>query len=110
MSSYLNKKSVLCGKIICLTIAWYWIGYPEKDDIRKRFYKRGYNFSQRFKNYKLWDKYAEPLFISQFTTFFTAGHAFIEGMISDNEDQESVELEMKKMKQNIINDLARDKV
>lgn len=105
MSSYFNKKHILYAKIASLTIAWYCIGYPEKEDIRQRFYKRGYNFSQRFKKYKLWDKYAEPLFISQFTTFFTAGYSFIEGMISDNEDKERIELEMKKMKENIIKDL-----
>lgn len=105
MASYLASHPWFFAKLIGFPLLWYGIGRLNKEDIRMNCYRRGYQLSQRFKNYPYWDKYAEPFCVSQFTNVFTAGHAFIEGMVSDNEDQTSIQKDLDKMKQDITNEL-----
>lgn len=62
-----------------------------KKDMRGNMFDRGYNLSQKYKKYRVWDKMVEPFVITQFGLFFGAGHSFIKGMISDNSNREKLE-------------------
>jgi hypothetical protein len=47
----------------------------------------GLLLSQKFKPFKCWDAFVEPFIIHQFGVFFIAGHSFIKGLVSDNNDK-----------------------
>jgi hypothetical protein len=95
----MSKK--FCTKLVLVPLIWYGIGRPDKEKIRTNFHDKGYQLSQRFKNYPVWDRYAEPFFISQFTNIFIAGHSFLEGMASDNENQSRIQKKLDEMDKNI---------
>jgi hypothetical protein len=78
---YCRITYVLCGSAL-----WYYIGTRDKKLLKTTMYNKGYNLSQKFKLWPAWDIYAEPLIINQFSILFTAGNAFIKGLISDNEN------------------------
>ena len=104
MSSRFTKPW-LYAKAIGIPLLWHGIGRPDKEDVRDNFYNKGYRLSQNFKDYPTWDRYAEPFLVSQFTNIFTAGNSFIEGMVSDNEDQKSIQSELDKMRNDIKDEL-----
>lgn len=95
------KKMLYFGGIIGVPFAWYNLSLCKRKDIRKLFYNKGANVSTKFKHYPMWDQYVEPFFIQQFSIIFTATHAFIEGMVSDNEDQYSVNIDLDNMHKDI---------
>lgn len=95
----------LYAKVLGFSSFWYYVGRHDKKDVHILFHNKGYQLSQSFKNYPVWDKYAEPILISQFTTIFTAGYSFLEGLVSDNENQAEVQEDMNELKQDIINQL-----
>ena len=68
-------------------------------------YNKGLTLSQKFKKYYYWDAYVEPFAIRQFAILFTAGNAFIKGMIADNEDKTKVALDMEQFKKDIEEEL-----
>lgn len=105
LASYLGLTSY---KALILTIGlplvWYSLGLISIVVVRKYMFNTGYYISQSCKKVPYWDRYVEPIFIRQFTIFFTASHSLIEGMVSDNEDSEEIVEEMKKMKESILED------
>lgn len=72
---------------------WYNIGTHDKKYTRIVMYNKGLALSQKFKRYPVWDAYVEIFAIRQFTILFTAGNAFIKGMVADNDDKINVELD-----------------
>lgn len=92
-------------KLISIPIIWYAVGFPDKKDIQRSAFNKGYCLSQKFKKIPHWDQYAEPLFISQFSNIFSAGYSFIEGMISDNEDQETIQNQLNSIRHEILSEL-----
>lgn len=90
-------------KYIPLPIIWYNLGVYDNKNVKQNMFNAGYNTSQKFKNYTVWDKLVEPFIIRQFSTVFIGGHSFIKGMISDNKDKERIEEYVSNM-DNVIND------
>lgn len=86
-------------------IAWYYIGTFDRDNIRKSMYCKGFNLSQKFKRYPVWDRYAEPIIVKQFSILFTGGNAFIKGMLSDNLNKQSVDKTLKQFNDEIQKEL-----
>ncbi len=86
MATYYKK---LLG-LVTIGSVWYSSSKVDKKDMRKNMFDRGLNLSQKYKNYKAWDNFVEPFIITQFGLFFGAGHSFIKGMISDNDNKEKL--------------------
>ena len=76
--------------MMALPVVWYYLGTINKDGVKTASFNCGLKLSQKYKKYPAWDDYVEPMLIRQFAIIIYAGHAFIEGMISDNEDKRTV--------------------
>jgi len=90
---------------LSLPLVWYKLATMEKEFVRRYMYTKGRQLSEKFKLFPSWDKYAEPFLIRQFSIIFTGGHAFIEGMVEDNDDQDKVEEDLNELKNDIENEL-----
>lgn len=99
------KKYTRIALLITLPYGWYKLTKSNKDDVRNKSFAKGLELSQKFKKYPVWDKYVEMLLIRQFSILFIACDSFINGMVSDNENQIHVADELAKMKTNIIEEL-----
>jgi len=102
------KKPLFYAKVIGVPILWYNIGLYNRDDIRKNFYDKGLRTSQMFKPIPMWDNYAEPFVIKQFSILFTAGNSFIDGMVSDNENKDYIKKKVDEMKHSIDDDIKKN--
>jgi len=103
-SRIFSKQNIYC-KYIPFICTWYYIGAHEKKDINKYMFTSGYNLSQKFKRYSVWDNYVEPFLIKQFAILFSGGNSFIKGMISDNENNKDITNSVQQLKNDIIGDL-----
>lgn len=95
------------GKYAIIPIIWYTLGRFDRDNVRKNMYNKGYNVSQSMKKIPMWDDYAEPFMINQFSVLFTAGHSFLEGMISDNDNKVRIDDDMKQFDKEIKDELSK---
>ncbi|GAI97778.1 unnamed protein product, partial [marine sediment metagenome] len=93
------------GLMIATPITLYSVGAIRKDKLRRSMFNAGFIVSQKFKKIPLWDKYIEPAFIKNFATLVIAGNALLEGMTSDNNEENSVVQDMEKMREDIKQDL-----
>jgi hypothetical protein len=48
------------------------------------------------------------LVISKFSTFFTATHCFIEGLVSDNKHMDEIKKDLQVMHKDIIEEIIRE--
>lgn len=71
---------------------WYYLGTYDREHLKKLWYVKGLNVSQKFKPYPAWDAYVEPFIIKQFSLLFSAGNSFINGMTSDNTSDISADI------------------
>lgn len=94
--------------LLSLPIIWYYISTHDKQTIKTDMYCRGLLFSQKFKKYPAFDKYLEPMLINQFAILFTAGNAFIHGMLADNTDQLEVKQELENFNKQISEELSNN--
>ena len=78
----INKSKITY--ILCGASFWYYLGTHDRKHLKKIWYVKGLNVSQKFKPYPAWDLYAEPFIINQFSILFAIGNSFIKGMTSDN--------------------------
>ena len=85
-------------------IIWWWVGTRDKNNIRKEMFNRGLKTSQYFKPCTGWDNYVEPLIIKQFSILFTAGNSFIKGMLSDNDNKNTVKKVLQDFKNDIVDE------
>jgi len=86
-------------------VGWMVMGRVENNKSMKRYaFNKGYNFSQKFKKYWVWDACVEPVIVRQSYIVFTFGNAFIKGMISDNEEGQKKEI-MERYKEKIEEEL-----
>jgi hypothetical protein len=92
--------------LLSLPIIWYYISIHDKETIKVNMHYRGLLFSQKFKKYPAFDKYLEPMIINQFAILFTAGNAFIHGMLADNKDQIEVKHELENFNKQISEELS----
>ena len=90
-----------------LLAVWAGMGMIDREKAKNLTYKLGYLLSQKCQMIPYWDKYAEPIIIRQLALLFVTGHAFVEGMISDNKDKEEAEKEMEKM-EDLVKDVLDD--
>lgn len=90
--------------LISVPVVLYSVGMIRKDKLRRSMFNAGFIISQKFKKIPFWDKYIEPAFIKNFATFVVAGNALLEGMVSDNDQEDTVD-DMKKMRDDIKEDL-----
>ena len=94
-----NTSWYTIGKWSAITsfvYGFYKLGYADKEEVKEYSFYRGLQISQKFKSVKAWDKYVEPMIIHRFGVMFGAGHSFLEGLISDNED-ENIKMTLKKI-------------
>ena len=78
------------SKLILLLISWGYINNTDnmdKEIVKQIVFTKGYEISQRFKNYPAWDNIIEPFIIKQCSFIFSVGNSFIDGMISDNDNE-----------------------
>ena len=90
---------------ISIPFLWFYIGTYDRNVLRNDMYDKGRNLSQKLKPIPYWDKYAEPIIIRQFSNIFTAGNSFIKGLISDNDDQDSLNTTIEQYKHEIDDEL-----
>ncbi len=86
---------------IAFSIFWGLIDSKDANKIKQKAFDKGLNLSQKFKKYKAWDKYAEPLIVRQFAFLFGVGNSFIKGLISDNGDNKIINESLNEMKKEI---------
>ena len=90
---------------VATPLLWYYVGTYDRNYIRGKMYDKGYNLSQSFKQYPIWDNYAEPIILKQFSILFTGGNAFIKGMLSDNDDKANVDKILKEFESSVSKEL-----
>jgi len=105
MNYYFRK---VCKYTVFCAI-WYKLGCINTDDVKNKSYIHGYNISQKFKKYPVWDNQVEPLIIKQFSNIFIVGHAFINGLVSDNDDKKKITKHMSSFYKNIKQDIDTGK-
>lgn len=88
-------------------IVWFSLGFINKQTLKFVMNKIGFIISQKFKIIPYWDKYVEPFFIRQAVIIVCALSAFIEGMVSDNENKEAIKHELQLLKKEIIDDVSK---
>lgn len=107
-------KYGLLTTYVGMPLLWYNLSLCDKNYVKKRFYDNGNNFAQKFKNYPMWNKYIEPLILRQCGILFIAGHSFLEGMISNNDNMEIINKDMEildeEIKYEIKEDIDEDKI
>ena len=91
---------------VSLPFLWFYIGSYDRQTLKSNMYIKGRNLSQTFKPIPYWDRYAEPIIINQFSNIFAAGNSFIKGLVSDNEDRESVNNSINRYRQDIDEELS----
>ena len=89
------------------SLLWRKLGFYDNDDVRKRSFNAGIRTSQKFKQYPAWDNIAEPFIVKQSTILFLAGHSFIEGMASDNEETTRIRKVLESMDTDIATEIKR---
>src|SRR5271169_3540757 len=94
-----------CIPYIIIPLLWYYIGTHDKNVTRTIMFNKGLIMSQKFKKYPAWDNFVEPFMIRQFSILFSAGNAFIKGMVSDNDDKTIVNLALTELKENVQEEL-----
>ncbi|QKF94669.1 hypothetical protein QKU48_gp1211 [Fadolivirus algeromassiliense] len=99
------KKYFKYASYFAFPLIWYQVGTFERDYVRKSMYDRGLSLSQRMKKYPVWDRYAEPIMVHQFSILFTGGNAFIKGMLSDNENKKIVNKTLDEFKKEVEKEL-----
>lgn len=90
------------------TYLWYKLSFIDQNNVKKNSFDIGFNLSQKFKPYPIWDKYIEPLFIKQFSIIFISGHSFLKGLISDNENKKQMDKYMNQMRKNIQKEITNN--
>lgn len=88
----LARYSVYAGT----AYVWYKLYQCDRKYVRTYMFNQGQNVSQKMKVIPYWDRYAEPFIIKEFGILFTAGNSFIKGLVSDNEDTESIKNSLEK--------------
>lgn len=100
------KKYILkYGSYGVLTFLWVKLSFLDKDNVKRKSFISGFNLSQKFKPYPVWDKYIEPLFIKQFSIIFISGHSFLSGLVSDNKNKKQINKYMNQMHDNISKEI-----
>ena len=99
------RKFLKYTSYVTIPITWYYIGTHERKYVKESMYDKGFNLSQKFKNYKMWDNFIEPILVKQFSILFAGGNSFIQGMISDNENKEIIKKSLSEYKKNIQEEL-----
>ena len=100
MSRFLARYALL-GSLSLGGASWYQLGQQELKMIKTSAFDGGVKFSQNFRSWPVWDSIVEPILVKQFTILFGAGHSFILGMASDNEDQTAIQSQIRQMDQEI---------
>jgi hypothetical protein len=94
------KRGLFYGSAsIILPYGWHKIGLYDVDNVRNNSFNNGLKISQKFKQYPVWDRVVEPFLVKQSTVLFTVGHSFMEGMASDNKNQENIKEVIEKAEQ-----------
>jgi len=91
-------------RYIGLGIGWYSLSQMDQNQAKNNAYQYGFELSQHFKQYPVWDKYMEPFMVNQFAFLFCLGNSFINGMISDNEHDPKIEESLEEIKKEIVKD------
>jgi len=104
--SFLRRGLIYGAVSVGAPVMWYKLGLYDVDDIRQKSFNAGAKFSKKFKPYSAWDRIAEPFIIKQSSVLFTAGHSFIEGMASDNENN-SIQKHLEQMDNEMIKEIDR---
>ena len=102
------KKLLVYSTVLGTGYSIYKLNQNDKEYIRRVSFNKGRNVSQKFKEYQAWHQYIEPLVISKFSTFFTATHCFIEGLVSDNKHMDEIKKDLQVMHKDIIEEIIRE--
>jgi len=101
MKSNFWKRSTL----VVVPVIWYGLGMFDRERVKVKMYGAGFDISQKFKQNIFWDNCVEPFLMRQFSVLFSAGYSLIEGMISDNEDQQIINKHLEDLKMQILKDM-----
>ena len=93
-------------KIASVAFTWHALSQCNKTQVRQYCYNKGLQLSQKFKLFRGWDYYIEPLIINQCAVIFVAGNAFIEGLVSDNEDKSQTNQQLDDFHQTIQEEIS----
>jgi hypothetical protein len=91
---------------IPVVIAWYTSGTIDINQIQRRAYATGEYISGKCRLVPGWDSIIEPLLISQLARMFMVGHAFTQGLTSDNTNVDQITRSLVEMRQAVSNDLT----
>lgn len=107
LTSIISITSYSLLGMIGFPLSWYALGLINKNKLRKIMFKIGKFISGRLKSFPNWDKYMEPILIRQITLLFIASYSLLQGMISDNsEDDKNIAMtELVSLKNEIMPDL-----
>jgi hypothetical protein len=95
-------------KFIGLPLCWYGLGKLKPEDLRRGSFQQGRNISQNFKQFFWWDTFVEPFVITQFLRVFIIGHSFVEGLASDNEDQDTIRDKLTELKEEVVEEFNEE--
>ena len=84
-----------------LTIGGGILNISDKEKLKQTAYAKGFNLSQKFKNYRGWDEVVEPIIIRQLATLFGISNSFIKGLVSDNKPNKELDKSLKELEQSI---------
>jgi hypothetical protein len=88
-------------KFVGLPLCWYGLGQLKTEDLRQGSFRQGRYISQKFKQFFWWDAFVEPFVITQFLRVFIIGNSFVEGLGSDNVDQDTIRGKLTELREEV---------
>ena len=73
-------------RIIAIGLLWKTVDSLDKDTVKKIAFQKGFEISQKYKDYEVWENGIEPFLISQLHFITTVSNSFIKGLLSDNKN------------------------
>ena len=109
MNFFSRKRMIKFVPYAGLFLGWNYIDHLDKNEIKKKAFNKGYDLSQKFKQYRAWDIYMEPFIINQFSFLFGVSNSFIKGLISDNKPDKYLDETLEEMKKEVVDDMSEYK-
>jgi hypothetical protein len=94
------------AKFVGIPLCWYGLSQLKVEDLRRGSFDAGYAISQKCKGLFWWDTVVEPILIAQLLRIFIIGHSFVQGLVSDNVDQQSIQTSLEATEQAIAEECA----
>lgn len=105
----LVSKIIKYSSFIYVPFSFYKLKNMEKNYVETKMFQKGFNVSQKFKNYQVWDNFFEPIIIRQASILFVGIHSFLEGLTSDNNNKDAINNSFKEFNKIVTDEIEKNK-